>query len=490
MITPASPQSPLGQRLCEIFNVYRWHWIYKLDGCKTWETETRYPLEARSLWQHWQDAAMQIGVRFGHKTQYAMLDIDKGSQYLNEAKLRDLYDALETIGINRIIKLRSSWSGGLHLYIPLPEAVATFNLACALKNCLKAFDFTVAAGQLEIFPNTKAYGRSWMGEHVEYQGHRLPLQPGSGSVLLNDGLQPVGDRLERFFWSWDFAAQSQDMALLGESLAAAKRNRRKHRRLCSNLERWRDDLQNILTEGWTDFGQTNALLKQIATFGRVFLGLSGTDLMTYVADRAIASPGYEQFCRHQHEIHRKAYSWARSVEGNYYPANREDDKMTGSQYPLEPAPNGNKERQYDATLRILKAMQTILSEGRYKTYETVTDWAEALVELAHCSMRTLYRHLATWHPDHSNTLAEFEARSVMPKDPYLSMGVAEALLYVNPENPYSRDRRDRLPNGLITDPWGGMKSDHPDEIHKKNLSPGGKGGSRGGGNLSTALEEV
>ncbi|MEM9118203.1 MAG: hypothetical protein AAGD09_10015 [Cyanobacteria bacterium P01_F01_bin.56] len=486
-MSTALPSDPMGARLWEVFGRYPWQWIYKPDGGKTWETEGRYPLRPRVFWKNWQDAALSIGVRFGHQTQYALLDIDKGSQYLNEPKLADIHAALETIGINRTVRLRSSFSGGLHLYIPLPNSVATFNLACALKECLKAFDFAIAAGQLEIFPNTKAYGRSWMNEHVEYQGHRLPLQPSSGAVLLNDSWQPVGDRLDRFWWTWDFAQQCQDMTLLGEALATAKKNRRKHRRICTRLELWRDDLQHEIAEGWTDFGQTNHLLKTIATFGRVFLGLKGTDLATYVSDRAIGSPGYESFCRHQHEIHRKALCWARSVEGYYFPAHDNEGQQKGPQYPLEPAPDGNKERQWDATQRILKAMQLILSDGRYKTFETVTDWAHELIALAHCSMRTLYNHLGTWHPDHSDTLAMFEERSVMP---HMARDVAYKLLPHDLCNPYRRNEPEPLMPWGITDPWGGMKSSHPDAAHKKNLFPEVFGGAGGKEELSTGIKGV
>jgi len=486
-MSTALPADPIGARLWDVFGSYPWHWIYKNDGSNSWETETRYPLRPRVFWKNWQDAALSLGVRFGHQSQYALLDIDQGSQYLNHHKLVDLHEALETIGINRTIKLRSSFSGGLHLFIPLPNSVGTFNLACALKECLKAFGFTIAAGQLEVFPNTKAYGRSWMGEHVEYQGHRLPLQPGSGSVLLNDSLQPVGDRLDRFFWSWDFAQQMQDMELLGEAMATAKKNRRRHRRICTKLELWRDDLQHEIAEGWTDFGQTNQMLKAIATFGRVFLGLKGTELATYVSDRAIASPGFDKFCRHQHEIHRKALCWARSVEGYYFPATDNAGEQKGDSYPLEPATNGNKDRQSDANYRINKAVRDILTEGIHKTLRTVAQWATEICKRARCSMRTLYRNLFAWHPDHSSTQVEFEKRCVMP---HLARDIAFNLTVHPLDYANTPTASEPLLGWPITDLGGGMKSEPLKSGHKKNLSQGGRRGCGGEGGISTASEGV
>ena len=483
-MTTALPQSPLGQRLWELFGSYPWAFLLKHDGGLAWKTITRYPLKPRVFWAHWQDAAVALGVRFGHTTQYAVIDIDKGSAYLNEKSLSEIGEALETIGIYRTVPIRSSHSGGLHLYIPLPEPVKTFDLACALKNCLKAFGFAIAEGQLEIMPNTKAFGRSWnKKDFVEYQGHRLPLQPGSGSVMLNHAYQPVGDSLERLFWSWDFAAKAQVLPELLEAMSFAKRHRRKHKRLQTKLEQWRDDLQHEIAEGWTDYGQTNYLLKQFATFGRVFLGLSGEELATYVADRALGSPGYETYCRHQHQINRKALCWARSVENYYYPARSEGNGLQGDTgYPLEPEANGNKARSWDASQRIVRAMYTILSEGTYKRLETITQWATELIRLAGCSMSTLYRNLTMWHPDHSTTLDEFLKLCVMP---HQARDTAFSLLCPGLEsNPYERMPEPAL-NGFLTHLGGGMKSLSPGATPLKKLIPEGIGGCGGKGEFST-----
>ncbi|MEO0377769.1 MAG: hypothetical protein AAF329_24865 [Cyanobacteria bacterium P01_A01_bin.17] len=222
MTTHALPESPMGQRLWEIFGRYPWSFLQLRDGDRDWMTVNNYPLKPRVLWKRWQDAATQIGVRFGSSTQYAVIDIDKGSPHLNSTAIAGIKEALETIGIVRVINLRSSWSGGLHLYCPLPEAVNTFNLAIALKGCLSAHGFDLKDGHLETMPNVKAYGRSWVKEFVEYQGHRLPLQPGSGSMLLNDQFQPVSDKLERLFWTWEFCSTQQDPELLAMALAAVE----------------------------------------------------------------------------------------------------------------------------------------------------------------------------------------------------------------------------------------------------------------------------
>ncbi|MGG6269171.1 hypothetical protein ACQ4M3_26240 [Leptolyngbya sp. AN03gr2] len=57
------------------------------------------------LWQKRQEDEL-IGVRFGSKTQYALIDIDRGSAYhlvQNPESLPLIQAALETIGIHRTI---------------------------------------------------------------------------------------------------------------------------------------------------------------------------------------------------------------------------------------------------------------------------------------------------------------------------------------------------------------------------------------------------
>ena len=136
----------------------------------------------------------------------------------------------------------------------------TFNLAVALHECLKAQGFRLKAGQLEVFPNIKAYG---VKTFIDYAAHRLPLQPASGSCLLDDDLNPTGNSLARFFWLWDQAASHQDMDELRHAIKIGRDNHRKKpkRRNHPRREARRQDLgyRNHRKAGPTN-GQTNHLL--------------------------------------------------------------------------------------------------------------------------------------------------------------------------------------------------------------------------------------
>lgn len=392
-ISEPLPSDPLGAKLCQTFGKYRWETIEGDTDNATapnWRTVKNYPLRPRTLWSRWQDASQLVGVRFGSTTAYALIDVDAGSDYLN--RLDDIKATLETIGIVRTVLVRSSWSGGLHLYCPLPEPVNTFELACALKHGLEAQGLVLASGQLEVFPNVKSFGKYWLGQFTEYNAHRLPLQPGSGSTLLDGNLQPMGAGLARFFWAWDFAAQAQDMEALVEALKHGRDRERKRPKLRSHpVDQWLLDLEAEISEGWTEYGQTNMLLKSIACYGRVFERLAGNELADYVEHMAITRPGYAQWCRHQHQIKAKSITWARADEKYYWPLGDAPQRD-------KTALNFNQQRSEEAQAPI-KAAVVQLATTRHLA-DCIKQRVEQICFLAGCSATTLYKYLSLWHPKH------------------------------------------------------------------------------------------
>ncbi|MBW4541587.1 MAG: hypothetical protein KME43_20940 [Myxacorys chilensis ATA2-1-KO14] len=406
------PSNPLGQRLCETFP-YRWHSISGENAAEPgWKTKTKYPLRPRVLWQGWNDSSTLVGVRFGSTTSYALIDIDRTSPYHpvdNPHGLTLILAALETIGIVRYVLLRSSHSGGLHLYLPLPYAVPTFGLAQALKQCLEAQGIAIAAGQVETFPNTKAYAIP--GTQIEYNAHRLPLQPDSGSCLLDLDSNPIGTALGQFFRHWDSAASGQDLETLHEAIAVARRNgsKRKRQRIAA-VESWRADLQTEINEGWTGTGQTNHLLKTIACYGVVFEGLQSEALAEFVQTTAINAPGYETYCRHQHEITRRSTLWAKAAEKYWWALGSEPQRS-----PEHSTPNGgetsnvipinqNQMRAEEAQRRIRDTIARLQSIGQFPA--DASSRVRLLVREAHTSVQTLYRYRHLWHPEHFTPVEE------------------------------------------------------------------------------------
>ena len=415
MIADPFPTDSLGQKLCQIFS-YRW---MSLEGdtedatAPNWRTIRNYPLRPRTLWAKWQDPAALAGVRFGKETEYALIDIDKTSKFLNLLGIEAIRDALATIGIVRTIAIRSSWSGGIHIYCPLPEKVATFDLACAIKYALAAQDIHIEAGQIEAFPNVKAFAKGWLGQFSEYNGHRLPLQPGGGSCILNNDLQPAGAQLATFFAHWEFCAAAQDADLLTEAMARGRDSHRKKPKQRNHpLDEWRRDWELDINEGWSAHGQTNSLLKTISGYGRVFLRLEGEDLHDFVVTTAIQAPGFEEWCSHHYDIGRKAISWCQAAERYYWPLGSEPKRD-------QAAFDFNGDRALDAQARIKAAFEHLVKQADWP--QQLTQQLKKLAELARTSFATLYKYAHLWRPAERCVIAQPVSLSAdsppLPSDP-------------------------------------------------------------------------
>ena len=405
------PADPSGKRLCEIFGRYLYCSIYAdaPDDAKAkvrWYTQRRYKLKPRVLYRDWLDVEKLIGVRPSHETAYALLDIDINSPYhprQDAGAIARIEATLETIGITRTIRIRSSWSEGLHLYLPLPELVKTFDLAVALKNCLEPQGFKLKQGQLECFPNVKAYGNVIK---TEYLAHRLPLQPGSGSCLLDESFSPGSNKLDKFLSLWDIAAAGQDISTLRQALPLARKNRyKKVRNRLNKVDSWKKDLETVIAEGWTGTGQTNQLLKEFGCYGHVFLEYCGEELVDFVHQQAIASPGYQQWCRHQREIEMRSHVWATAIEQYYWPLGTHGETQQTRKETTNKVLPFNDFRAQSAQKSIKAAVQHLKDTNALP--ETATARAQAVrkaqgeLSQSSSSLETLYKaeNKNIWHPD-------------------------------------------------------------------------------------------
>lgn len=104
------------------------------------------------------------GLRWSEKTRFAVLDIDKDSAYHSVGELNRLMITLANAGLKRSVLYKSSISDGWHLYIPFSDWESSNEVHSTLKSLLKASNFEIKSGQLEIFPSRN--------------GLRLPLQHG------------------------------------------------------------------------------------------------------------------------------------------------------------------------------------------------------------------------------------------------------------------------------------------------------------------------
>ncbi len=440
-LTTLAPADPLGARFCKWFN-HGWHWIYAEAPAPRqkaqWLTENRYQLKPRNLWQEYQNPEKIIGLRFdNYQTHYCLLDIDRGSPYhpaRDRAQFNSVLAALEDIGLCRPLLVRSSDSEGIHVYYFLPEPVPTFALACAVKFALEDASFHLRSGHLEAFPNCKSYSKD---KPTDYNGHRLPLQTGS-YWLDSDGL-PTTDDLGQFLDAADLAAANQDMAALQKAIAAAAKNRRRLRftpDISYDAAEWKRHLEERIAEGWTGQSQTNDLLLDFARYGHVFLHLEGDALVDYVEAQALAAPGYKRWCRHQHEIRRRATERSRGVDNGFYVKYRGFPKRSCSYRENFEQPQNNivkLENQANASSRQQAAERIRQAMAHLQVTDTLpygsTTRAAAIIATVKeltgrgMSLATLHKscHLPLWYPG-SKSLEPAQGAILHPTPLYEGVG--------------------------------------------------------------------
>lgn len=324
----------ISQGLSKYFNHY-WSFIEArnlgyYDGKKpNWRTETSFSLNNKTLLRRFIDPDSLVGVRFdtnkGSIVNYCLVDLDIfGRVHPAEypEAFQKLLDLFEESGLVSPVFVQSSYSKGLHIYFALSEAVNTFNLACLIKRVVERAEIKIEDGHLELFPNCKFYNKNKV---TNYKAHRLPLQPNSGSLLLNDELEPESDNFNDFIAYMDFSARKNIVdEEFHEKLLLARESIEKERfgffnvRNKSKVAEWKADLEFSIKQGWDGAGQTNKLLRIIATYGVVFLGLEGDKLYQYVLATVLNAHGYTEYCNHKDNIERRCRERAKNAEKYYW----------------------------------------------------------------------------------------------------------------------------------------------------------------------------
>ena len=438
----------------------------------SWKSISDYSLSDRLIHQ----GAYLYGVRFGAKTTYAMIDIDRGSAYHPNADplaINRLTAALEVqLGLIDHIAIQSSYSNGLHLYFPLSQPIASWKIAEAIAVVVEASGFKVKDGQLEIFPNNR-------NQHqLLYKAHRLPLQ--MGSYLLNSDFEAVSQSESLFVSRWTFASDRSGCTE-EECDRALKRLKRNKYALSTKAESFLNDLNTDIEAGWTGPGQTNRLIGRIAQrsyiFGHILHSLDrpliGRALIDEIASIAIALPGYQDYCSHRHEIHNRCEEWANCIENKskYFPCG------FGSA-PKNSKTEGNAWNLLNAELardRIRYAIDALTHQGSLKS--SITDRYLQLKEFG-IGGETLYKYLDLWHPEHLNKLrnrdkslnTQISLVDAVDRDTRVSKGSSDQLPSESPE--IARDAR--LGGGLghdkAADRLPAWESDRGDLRRKRGRS--------------------
>ncbi len=435
-LSPKTPALDLTTKYAQKFHHKDFGYITASNQPKpNWTTNTASPLSTGELIRLYEDPQELIGVGFGSSTKYLLLDIDAQSPvhpHYNIDLYEQLLNALEKIGIVRYIVLQSSWSQGIHVYIPLPKRYPTYHVAAAVQVTLIDAGFGLGNGKIEIFPNCKTYASTEGEEYSHYKRHRLPLQPESGSYLLdNDGLnpQPILDttaaQLAAFLNQWEMAAQGQDVDLLDRKLPKLyekykrQKNQFKYRPTEQQSKRaraWETALDKDISIGWTSTGQTYKLLPKFLAKAVVFLKLQGEALYNWLYEIITTAPGYWQYCQHKHEIEKiirsriktnnqtKYYTPYRSEPIRPQPFPFGDPKLVQKQQ-RQPNPENQKRAETvikQLTIAVRSVLHKFTPELKIGEWEkTIRQQMKKLFDRA-CSNSTMTKYKTIWHPKYGD----------------------------------------------------------------------------------------
>ena len=379
---------------------HRYDYIRKSEN---WTTCTNY-LNDTLLLALWESTDEIIGVRFGPKTKYCLLDIDINSPHHphNSNNLKEVLGALEEVGLTKPVTIQSSHSKGLHIYYCFKSEVPTYSLGYLLFSTLTKSKFKIKPGHLEIFPNTKKYiVTKNRKEFTKYNGHRLPLQ--EGSFLLDKDYIPYSNTIKSFISAITESSENHDTEFIEETMKAARRDKNQYRKLNNRkreiIELWKKDLDKIMRKGWVDYHQTNTILLEISKYIIVFTQTEEHEQLSKMTQIITELPGYKEYCRHQHEIKKRCEDWLTYSRRFYWQIGSTRTRASEASFKKHFEPiEKNKKQQEDAEYRLKETLITIKEIELVSVsslFRSIIKQSKKLFSKAF-SNRTLYKYKNLW----------------------------------------------------------------------------------------------
>ena len=381
------------------------HRYFSITKSDKWTTVKHFLTDAL-LTSLWKSPNEIVGVRFGSKTQYCLLDIDTDSIYHpnNSNRLPELLGCLEEVGFTRYIPIQSSHSEGLHIYFVFSEQLPTFKVASLLASTLKDAGFPLMKGELEIFPNTKTFVvTNDPSKYTKYNGHRLPLQ--EGSFVLDENYEPCSNNLEYFIACCKWCAEGIDIDEIKENLSKPKKIKKKNSsKTESVIEKWKEDIERVIQTGWTDYHQTNQIIYKLAQKVIVFDDTIYEDKLSWMVSTIKEMPGYKEYCRHQHEIDNRCQDWLNCLlkKGYHwsYGTGLERDSSLTFKKATESVNTRNLEQEELVTFRLIETLHHLsgqLFNSVNSLFKAIHAKGKSLFDKGF-SNRTLYKYKHLWAP--------------------------------------------------------------------------------------------
>ena len=389
MITAPHPNQQLTPQEQWLRAAYTGEWyelIEKTAGGQ-WRSLVK-PYKIEGALKHLADERKITGYRPEKNTRAIVIDIDhkKGycSKYWHKSgeskEILLLQDQVEKIGCSLSV-IRSSYSGGLHLYVSLPEAIPCWVAHWAGVALLRASGMEEGQGQAEVFPSRLDYleqGRA------RSHGFRLPGQEGS-ALVVNGAMVEDGDLIYK---QLNEDLENTEICHEWQNFIESAKSQRKLR----NRKSWAsNECVNAKDLRWTESGQSQEILKKVTTAVRfahpnidcpVELGriIRETVVRLEGFDRYASSNTKKDLMRENGGIHER---WARSsLRKEFRGRASENEADLG----------GDKKRNE----RLFKQSRVKL-QSLWKKYKEAGKWSKRQVaKAAGMARATLEKHWEYW----------------------------------------------------------------------------------------------
>jgi hypothetical protein len=185
-------------------------------------------------------------------------------------------------------------------------------LAELVRTLLESYNFIPSPGNLEIFPNESN------GTRYKCKPVRLPLQPDSGSYILDENLQPYTDSIDELNRLILISLNTPNFSTLELDL-------KPHEIVPSDkAKQWLRDVDALLRRGFTTTAQSQQLIRAAIDKVIVFEKIIDLDIICDKVKFIVVNlNGYTQYCGHQRNIDKVIKTWVtqtlkKEVRAPYY----------------------------------------------------------------------------------------------------------------------------------------------------------------------------
>ena len=332
-----------------------------------------------------------IGVRPEKSTKIIVIDIDnkpgKPSPYWHplgkSQEITRLQQAANAFGFSSSI-LASSASGGLHIYITMPEAIPVWQANRMGQLLLQTAGMEPGAGIAEVFPSKLPYRSGGPSEWAQSHGYRLPGQEGSGLVVGDSIATDPTLIYEQLLSDVENAKPTKEFQeLLAEALQLAKADKP---RPAKKYARHISQNKEACNVRWTAPGQSHDNLAGITTY--VYVNnptiVDEQQLGALIERQALSTEGFDEFASDEtkEDLSNWCVRWARcSIRNRKYIACNAKPKISGDK---------------DHNERLYRASRQKLADLYSKCKEAVNWSKNQIAKAAGITFRTLQKHWDYW----------------------------------------------------------------------------------------------